>query len=58
MEVVLGGHGMVKHAMLAVPAAAAAPHDAASSAESHLPVDAALARWDTAEARMLARAMP
>lgn len=48
---------MVVHAMLAVAAAAAAPLNAAAPAETLLPVDAALARWDMAEARILARAM-
>lgn len=49
---------MVVHAILAVAAAAATPSNAASPAENLLPVDAALARWDMAEARMLAQAMP
>jgi predicted aspartyl protease len=54
----LGGNGMVVHATLAVAAAIGAPLHAASPAENLLPVDAALARWDMAEARMLAQAMP
>ena len=49
---------MVVHAMLAMAAAAAAPPNAAAPAENLLPVDAALARWDMAEARILARALP
>jgi predicted aspartyl protease len=54
----LGGNGMVVHAILAVAAAIGAPIHAASPAENLLPVDAALARWDMAEARRLAQAMP
>lgn len=49
---------MVVHAILSVAAAAAAPLNASSPAENLVPVDAALARWDMAEARMLAQAMP
>lgn len=49
---------MVVQAVLAVAAAAATPPNAASPAENLLPVDAALARWDMAEARVLAQAMP
>lgn len=58
IELGLEGHGMVVHAILAVAAAAATPSNAASPAENLLPVDAALAQWDVAGARILALAMP
>ncbi|WP_343617296.1 retropepsin-like aspartic protease [Novosphingobium sp.] len=49
---------MLLQAVLSIAATAAVPLNASSRAAPLRPVDNALARWDMAEARMLAQAMP